>query len=57
MGHQPFVLSLDDHPSLKTFAVESGLKTVPQVFLNGHLIGGHDETVDYLHQLAAQSRE
>lgn len=33
---------------LKEFIVANGLNTVPQVFLNGYLIGGYAELEEYL---------
>lgn len=35
--------------SLKYFLRDSGLTTVPQVFLNGFIIGGYEDTKDYIH--------
>lgn len=40
---------IHQYPVLKVFMEVSGMKrTVPQVFLNGHLIGGYDTLADYL---------
>jgi len=41
-----------EHPSLKSFLVNSFDKpTTPQVFVNGHLIGGRDELREYFRAL------
>lgn len=42
---------VEEHPVLKRFVLGYGAKTLPQVFLNGHLIGGRDELKDLLHQM------
>lgn len=40
---------VEEHPVLKRFVVGYGATTLPQVFLNGHLIGGRDELKAFLH--------
>jgi glutaredoxin 3 len=39
---------IDEHPSIKSFLLDSGLKTVPQIFDNGYHVGGCDSLIDYL---------
>jgi glutaredoxin len=41
-------LNYEEHPGLKTFLVTSDLKTVPQVFVDGTLIGGFEDTEETL---------
>ena len=41
-------LNMDRRPDLKQFILDCGLKTAPQIFLNGYLIGGFTETEEYL---------
>lgn len=40
--------SVEEHPVLKSFVLGYGATTLPQVFINGHLIGGRDELKDLL---------
>jgi glutathione-dependent peroxiredoxin len=49
-GHFYTYFDIDDHQAIKAFCNASGFKTVPQVFLNGYLIGGFTEVEEYLRQ-------
>jgi glutaredoxin len=37
------------YPMLKYFIQSCGLTSVPQVYINGFLIGGYEDTKDYIH--------
>ena len=39
---------VDEHPSIKSFLIDSGLTTVPQIFDSGYHVGGYDSLQDYL---------
>jgi len=41
-------LNYEEYPGLKHFLSASGLKTVPQVFEDGRLVGGYEDTVSYV---------
>ena len=34
---------ISELPDLREFFLSNGFKTVPQIFKNGHLIGGYDD--------------
>lgn len=36
-----FVWDVDDNPFAKEYLKQSGFKTVPQIYCNGHYIGGY----------------
>lgn len=40
---------------LRTFLYDNGLKTVPQVFTRGWLLGGYEATKDYLDGIDAKN--
>ena len=46
--------NIDPNPVLKDFVRSCGLTTVPQVYLNGYLIGGYDETNDYIRNFLSE---
>jgi glutaredoxin len=39
--------NMDRHPNLKQFILDCGLKTTPQVFFNGYLIGDYRELEEW----------
>lgn len=41
-------LDIYQNTDLQSFMIHSGLLTVPQVFRNGHLIGGYSDLEDFL---------
>lgn len=43
-----FVWDVDDNPFAKEFLKWSGLKTVPQIYHNGHYIGGYAALENFL---------
>ncbi len=47
-GITPYLLDVSD-PSIKRGLIAEGHKTIPQVYLNGELIGGYDKLVAYLY--------
>lgn len=47
-GSEYVEFNLLEHQVLKDFFKASGLKTVPQVFLNGSLIGGYTDLAQLL---------
>lgn len=42
-GEEYFAYDLNSHSQIKSFVKSCGLSTVPQVYLNGKLIGGYDD--------------
>jgi glutaredoxin len=47
-GKEVFQYKIDEHPILLDFVKAAGFKTVPVVFHNGVLIGGMEDTRDYI---------
>lgn len=41
-GETYVAYDVDEHPSIKSFLLESNLTTVPQVFEDGYYVGGYD---------------
>ena len=37
-----------EHPSIKSFLIDSGLLTVPQIYHSGYHIGGYSELEEYM---------
>ena len=50
-------LDIQLQPALRMFLLDSGLRTVPQVFRSGHLIGGFEELQEYLKKSDNKSEE
>lgn len=47
-GYGYFIWDIEHNSLAKEFLVESGLKTVPQVYYNGHYIGGFTALENFL---------
>lgn len=50
-GIMVFEYNLHSHPDLLEFIKAAGFKTVPIVFHEGQLIGGYEQTVEYLKEI------
>lgn len=49
-GYSHSEFNITDHPSLLAFMNANGLRTVPQIYLNGQLIGGFIELNERLNK-------
>ncbi len=47
--------NMDRREDLKDFLISCGLTTAPQIYLNGYLIGGYDDTVEWFEYNAPPS--
>lgn len=45
-----FGINVENSRGVSDFLTESGLTTVPQVYINGERIGGYEETVRYFEE-------
>lgn len=56
-GEEFVEFNIIEHPILREFLIANKLKTVPQIFINGYLIGGYQDLKEEVYMFSDEEAE